>query len=89
MSWSAQGTVNDGQLDLPLTPYLQDEAVVEQYNEAFRAVWNLVYSGALGDPSGEYKVSVSGHANPGHVPTAGWSNDSITISIYQVGELKQ
>jgi hypothetical protein len=31
-----------------------------------------------------YNVSVSGHANEGHVPASGWANDTISVSVTQM-----
>jgi hypothetical protein len=86
MSWSVSGTVEDLVITLPLGPAYQTEEVADAYNAAYQAIWNVVYSGAVGDPSGKYKVNVSGHANPDHVPTEGWADDFISINIYQARE---
>lgn len=55
-----------------------DEAV----QAAKDAAVDLIRSGVLG--YGNVRVSLSGHANPGHKPTEGWSNDTITISAAAV-----
>lgn len=47
---------------------------------AVEAAQNLVASGIVG--TGTVSASVNGHINPGHVPTKGWGNDFVTISLY-------
>lgn len=57
----------------------------DQYVTGLNAVWDLIGSGAFGDPtSSDLRVSLSGHGNPNHEPLAGWANDGITITIYQI-----
>jgi hypothetical protein len=57
--------------------------VLEQFEAAVRGV-----EGALTvvqpDLDRPVTVSASGHANPGHKPAQGWSNDTFSLSIYQV-----
>lgn len=36
---------------------------------------------ALGPNWSTASVSISGHANPGNVPTSGWANDCIAVRI--------
>jgi len=90
MSWSASFKVIEGDVD--------EDSVSEsnvdipqhsdQYEEALGAVWALLRTGAFGDSDEtDFQISLSGHGNPGHVPVAGWSNDSLTISIYQLSTL--
>lgn len=56
-----------------------------QVLEACEVVSSLIYSGALGEPaSSAFSVSISGHANPGHAPTSGWSNDVININVTRI-----
>ncbi len=53
-----------------------------QFAAAKAAVKALYRSGSLG--SGDYYAgSMGGHANPGHTPREGWSNDTINVSVYQ------
>lgn len=47
------------------------------------AVRGLLESGALGDNSTGFMVSVSGHVNPGNTPPTGYSNDFVIIEIYR------
>lgn len=82
MSWSASGTADNGEVEIALPGGLSPDAM-DQAMVASAAVQDIVKSGALGDPSAKYYVSMSGHANPDHEPVAGWSNDSLYISISQ------
>ena len=56
--------------------------VVEQFSAALDAITRAVPT-VQPDPLGFISVSASGHANPNHVKTAGWANDSFAISLYQ------
>ncbi len=82
MSWTAYGH-QEGEQKLSFNGNESPEHLA-QYDEATRAVSEIIRSGALGDPQARYNVSISGHGNPGHEPVPGWSNDHITISISQV-----
>ena len=44
----------------------------------------MLESGSFG--TGEFTVSLSGHANPGNKPDPGYSNDFVSISINQQGQ---
>lgn len=94
MSWSASfpGPVRKDFLDEDLaveratsTPGVAEMAddVVEQFAAARAAVKELVGSGAFGDGSKEFSVQLSGHANPGHEPLEGWSNDCVSVHVAQ------
>lgn len=88
MSWSASYIWN-GNKQTEISVHLQTELPVEskaQADVAFDASAALILSGAVGSPEKKYKVMLSGHANPGNEPNPGWSNDSLTINIYQLGE---
>jgi hypothetical protein len=56
-------------------------AMDEQFEAALSAAHGILASGAVGTAA--CSVTMSGHANPGHVKRPGWSNDGITISITQ------
>jgi len=58
----------------------------EALEAAKDAIVVLVNSNAVGDESVTYRVSANGHSNPDHKPAEGWSNDSLTISIYQASQ---
>jgi hypothetical protein len=88
MSWSASfkvdehgevvdESVNESNVDLP---HHQD-----QYEAALNCVWDVLRTGALGRGKG-FQVNLSGHGNEGHVPAPGWSNDSLSLTIYQLSE---
>lgn len=86
MSWSASYTWNGNkQTEISVPRNLSTEAQA-QADTAFDASAAIILTGAVGAKDKTYKVALSGHANPGHEPTAGWSNDCITIYISQVGE---
>jgi len=51
-------------------------------DQAKLAAKALIESGALGTGC-EFRVGLSGHANPGNAPVAGWANDFVQISITQ------
>lgn len=87
MSWSAQLEVQQGVI--PAEPVLSNvvgEEAEYQYSVALGSALSILGSGAVGSPDKKYNVALSGHANPGHEPVAGWSNNCITINIYQLGE---
>lgn len=55
-----------------------------------QAVVGLIEAGVVGDKSAQdFFVSVSGHTNPGRVPTHGMANDSVNISITQKERKKE
>ena len=56
-------------------------AMDEQFEAALAAAHGILASGAVGE--GACMVTMSGHANPGHLPRKGWSNDAITVAIVQ------
>lgn len=43
----------------------------------------IVSGGLVGSPERAFNISCSGHTNPGHAPRAGYSNDFVSISVYQ------
>lgn len=57
--------------------------VTEQF-EAACASCEAVFATVQPDLDGLVTVSAAGHANLGHQKTPGWSNDTFTLSIYQV-----
>lgn len=56
-----------------------DEAL-ESVQAAISAAQAIIDSGVVG--SGTVAATINGHANPGHAPTQGWANDSVTICVY-------
>lgn len=57
------------------------QATAEHMSAAGDAVDDLLTSGVLGN--GEFKVTLSGHANPGHEKRVGWADDYISIRVEQ------
>jgi hypothetical protein len=60
--------------------------VIDQIEAAKSAAATLYLSGAVGpvdDPDVHYHVGLTGHANPGHVPTAGYDNDTLSVHVFQ------
>jgi hypothetical protein len=55
----------------------------DQYDAAHEAAAALVVSGAVGNPPGDYVITLSGHSNPEHKPLAGYGNDGISLSVWQ------
>lgn len=95
MSWSVYGITyeEDGNSNLLDMVYesakekgikLDGEGVEEQVVTAVDAALWGIRSGAVGD--GPFTVSIAGHANPGHKPTAGYANDFLTCTVTQVGK---
>lgn len=62
-------------------PFLPE--VIEQLDAAKAAAEAIFESGAVGDSTHSYAVSMSGHANTGHGPAPGWANDQVSITISQ------
>lgn len=84
-SGSDQPSVSE-RIDTAVADYLATQQVPlhteESISVAARAAIEVATSGAMGDAD-RIAVTLSGHANPDHVPAEGWSNDAITISLYQ------
>lgn len=58
-------------------------AVLEQLDAAKAAANAIFESGAVGDSTHTFIVSLNGHANTDHQPDPGWANDYITVSVTQ------
>lgn len=84
MSWSASWTVDDGVWEDSSESNVALEYHADQYREALDAAWGLIKSGVVGDPDAKYRVTLTGHGNPNHEPLSGWSNDFVSVAIYQV-----
>lgn len=56
-----------------------DEAMDDHVDAALEAIPALAET--VGRPEDHVMISVAGHANPGHAPVEGWSDDTLTISI--------
>lgn len=61
-----------------------DSAAMEAIAGAIKAAVAVVPVVA---PDQEVTVTLSGHANPGHMPTAGWANDTVTITVSNTAKL--
>lgn len=91
MSWSGTSTINKDGADLVESVQAilvtgNDQAPRErdeQIEAAKRAAISLLTSDAFASISGAVRVSLSGHANPGHQPVEGMSNDYIDVQVAQ------
>lgn len=63
---------------------LSDEAQ-NQIASGIASAVRLAEGGCFGD--GPFTVSLSGHANPGHQATAGYSNDFISVTVSSAAEV--
>lgn len=83
MSWSSSGTIEDaGGLDeLAFTPQQGHGSTesAEAFDVAKAIATNLIASGVVGP--GPYRVSLAGHANPGHRLAEGWAPDGVTVTV--------
>lgn len=64
---------------LSANDYELDPAAVEAITAAVASAKAVVDSGIVGTT--KVNVSLSGHANPGHVPVKGWANDFVQIVV--------
>ncbi len=90
MSWSASAevTVHDGgepsfrpEHEQLQTGNGEAESAIA-LAAAKQAAVALIQTGKFG--KGTFKVNMSGHANDGNKPTAGWSNDFLSITVQQI-----
>jgi len=90
MSWSFSVIATKESADAALNTAAESEIdnimrsdsgaeMLAQAEQATYAAVRLIKSGCLGD--GPFRISLSGHANPGHQPRDGWADDAISISI--------
>lgn len=90
MSWSGStttryDTAEQAINDLAVNPDSDAPDQAEQVQAAKDAAVALVKSGAVVNDSGQdVTVTISGHANAGHKPAAGYANDALTVSVVQV-----
>jgi hypothetical protein len=84
MSWGTR-TPEPVEKDGPTLEQPPSSDVVEQ-GEQFAAALEAakLLAAAVGRPDDQVLVNLSGHANPGHGPCAGWSDEAITISVSAV-----
>lgn len=94
MSWSGsfpdgiagddiEASLDDSKAFVSPPPDQMSTEMAEQFAAAKEAVKDLIESGAVGDTEKTYSLSLSGHANEGHEPAEGWTNDCINISLSQ------
>lgn len=60
---------------------LPDNVHTPEHDELFQAALQAVPGLVRACGSGVFTVTMSGHANEGHKPKAGWANTHMTISI--------
>lgn len=60
------------------------DATQDAIEQARLAAVGLIESGALGDDTHRFRISVSGHANVDHEPSPPWSNDGLSLQILQL-----
>lgn len=58
-----------------------NEAMDDQFEIALSSAKAMLASAALG--SGPCAVTLSGHANPNHLPRPGWAHDTLSITVNQ------
>ena len=84
MSWSGHGTLEDadavGNFQVSEQKGHGEAESMEQIAAAIDAARRLIKSGKLG-ADGPFKVSIYGHANPGHADAEGYAKESITVTV--------
>lgn len=89
MSWSLSVTeksadeLEQALEDASKTAREQSQESSEQVTAAIQAAVSVVKSGAVGNTTKKFNVSLSGHSNPGHQPASGMSNDMTYVSVNQ------
>lgn len=90
MSWSLQipathfDDVEDAVLAAqPTGQDINDTHVYKAVKTAKECALHLIGSGALGDETKQYVISMGGHANVGHEPADKWVNDTVQVSVHQ------
>lgn len=85
MSWSASFTVEGGEVlkESIFQSGCDIDDPTEAVSAALWATFNILSSGAVGSEEKTYSVTLGGHENIDHEPTAGWANDSIQVSVVQ------
>lgn len=90
MSYSQSFTFVDGMTDIDWDEFDHsplDNETKDVLSYAIESAESIIGGDILGDHLNyEFRVVISGHHNPGAEPREGWSNDSLTINIYQVKE---
>jgi hypothetical protein len=76
-------SVGHGAIMRSTFPADQCESAPDAIQRALYAAYSLTRA-VLPGGGGRVHVSLGGHANPGHLPTSGWANDAITVSVTQL-----
>lgn len=90
MSWSGTVTAQFSEAEtaigsVAVSPDSTAPEQIEQVAAAKDAAVALLKSQVVVNDAGQdVTISISGHSNPGHKPAAGYANDAITVSLYQV-----
>jgi hypothetical protein len=91
MSWTEYlkvATVEDVAAAEPNEFTAQSEWHVEQFEAARDVAVVLLSSGVVGDPDKfNFNISLNGHGNVNHEPDPAWTNDCVTINVYQAGAI--
>lgn len=56
---------------------------LEQIQQAQETALAIVRSGVVGGAGARVRFQASGHANPGHSPREGYSNDTVNLHLAQ------
>lgn len=83
MSWSVAYDTNDTEArDRQLREAGENRIPEEvaQFEQAVELVGALIAAGVVGDAD-THRVHLTGHANPGHEPTPGEPNGTVTITV--------
>ena len=91
MSWSTStGTVPVAKDELALKEPILSDVVEAEQAEQFEAAQEAarLLIRAVGREGDEVVVTLNGHANPGHGPREGWSNETITVQVTAVPRIE-
>lgn len=85
MSWMAtyEVTPEEGLKCIYKPAQIPDEAK-DQHDAALLSAVRLLDEYVVGSRKYNFRISLSGHANPNHAPKEGWSNDFINIQVVQL-----
>ena len=89
MSWSEFFTNVDKDEVADLVARNENTKLVAplEFEEAKICALDMIQSGSLGDSNEYYfNLTLSGHVNPNHIPQAGGTYDTLTVSVTQGGE---
>lgn len=83
MSWSVEYTTfNEAEIRFIGDDTPEANAAMKA---AVDAAGEMITKGVFGDPKTKrFSVRISGHSNAGNEPVAGWSNDYVSINVYQM-----